>query len=89
MASWVMAFNCQAECSNGEDNRIGIDTMQHSLRRRPIYELHYALSNLLELTEILMAETGHKQATDGAISKAKTALQIHEGAATAELRDGL
>lgn len=53
---------------------------------KPIWELHHALGNLLELAEILMADSGRKPATDGAISRAKTALQIHEQAATEQLR---
>lgn len=53
---------------------------------RPIWDLHWALSNLLELSERLMAETGRKPAPDGAISRAKTALQIHEQAASDQLR---
>ena len=59
------------------------------MSKRPVWELYSALSNLLELTEILMTETGKKPAPDGAISRAKTALQIHELEATAQLRDNL
>jgi hypothetical protein len=55
---------------------------------RPIWDLHFALSNLLELTEALMAETGRKQQPEGAVSKAKTALQLHEQAAEEQLRAG-
>ena len=53
---------------------------------KPLWELHSALSSLLELTETLMAEAGRKPAPDGAISRAKTMLQIHEQAATEQLR---
>lgn len=53
---------------------------------RPIFELHHALKSLLELTECMMDETGRKPAPDGAVSRAKTALQLHEEAATDALR---
>ena len=53
---------------------------------KPLWELHFALSSLLELTEALMAETGRKPGPNGAISRAKTVLQIHEQAATEQLR---
>lgn len=56
---------------------------------RPIWELHFALSNLLELSEELMRETERKPAPDGAISQAKTALQLHERAATEQFRTNL
>lgn len=54
---------------------------------RPIWDLHRALKNLLELTEALMAETGRNPAADGAVSKAKTALQVHEQAASEQFRN--
>jgi hypothetical protein len=53
---------------------------------RPIYELHSALRNLLELSECLMDETGRNPAPNGAISNAKTVLQRYEEAATEQLR---
>ena len=53
---------------------------------KPIWELYSALKNLLELTEVLMREAGRSPAPDGAVSRAKTALQIHECAATDQLR---
>jgi hypothetical protein len=49
---------------------------------RPIYELHQALRDLLAFAEILAAETGRNdRVPGGAISNARTALQIHEAAA--------
>jgi hypothetical protein len=56
------------------------------MSERPIWDLYSALKSLLELTEALMAETGRNAAPDGAVSRAKTVLQIHEQAATDQLR---
>lgn len=56
---------------------------------RPVYELHSAMRNLLELAEALMSETGRKPAHDGAIAIAKTVLQRHEQEATEQLRGNI